>query len=230
MSKMKFITEDDLRDQYRKEPFAEYVIEPGTRLTPGARQFLADRQIFLPDDDPLLMAKNAAKAKAEAAQKEAAKPALCSKKLTSRLKSVEALFLAIAEDLLGRDVLLTQKLISLKKTFTDIINSLDGGKPSDPLICESCTGICEENFSQDLGDCFEITEFHIQLAKGKEIISLHRLRCALREIESDIQESFEGCAGNTQCEEVLGKVNQIVNTLSLLICYAAGGEKCQRKM
>jgi ethanolamine utilization cobalamin adenosyltransferase len=226
---MKFITEDDLRDLYRKEPFAEYVTEPGTRLTPGARQFLADRQIFLPDDDPAMIAKIAAKARAEAAPKESIK-ILCSKKLTSRLKSVEALFLAIAEDLLGRDVLLTQKLISLKKTFTEIISSLDGGKASEPLICESCTGICEENFSQDLGDCFEITEFHIQLAKGKEIISLHRLRCALREIEFDILESFDGSAGKAQCEEVLSKVNQIVNTLSLLICYAAGGEKCQRKM
>lgn len=227
---MKFITEDDLRDLYKKEPFAEYEIAPGTRLTPGARQFLADRQIFLPDDDPVLLAKNAAKAKAEAAPKETAKTFLCGKRLNSRLKTVKALFLAIAEDLLGRDVLLTQKLISLKKTFTEIINSLNGGKAGDPLICESCTGICEENFSQDLGDCFDITEFHMQLAKGREIISLHRLRCALREIEFDIQESFEGTSGDAQCEEVLGKVNQIVNTLSQLICYAAGGETCQRKM
>lgn len=227
---MKFITEDDLRDLYKKEPFTEYVPGPGIKLTPGARQFLADRQIFLPDDDPVILAKNAAKAKAEATPKETGKTVLCGKRLTSRLKTVEALFLAIAEDLLGRDVLLTQKLISLKKTFTEIINSLDGGKASDPLICENCTGICEENFSQDIGDCFEITEFHIQLAKGKEIISLHRLRCALREIEFDIQESFEGSAGNAQCGDVIGKVNQIVNTLSQLICYAAGGEKCQRKM
>ena len=79
-------------------------------------------------------------------------------------------------------------------------------------------------------DCFDITEFHIQLGKGKEIIILHKLRCALREIELDIMDFFDDSEeGSKQCEEVVAKVNQIVNTLSQLICAAAGGEKCQKK-
>lgn len=40
---MRFLTEEDLRLLYRNTPFAEYHIEPGTRLTPGGRQFLNDR-------------------------------------------------------------------------------------------------------------------------------------------------------------------------------------------
>ena len=40
---MKFLTEADLRAQYRISAFSEYRPEPGTRLTPGARQFLNDR-------------------------------------------------------------------------------------------------------------------------------------------------------------------------------------------
>ena len=40
---MRFLTEEDLRLLYRNSPFAEYHIEPGTRLTPGGRQFLNDR-------------------------------------------------------------------------------------------------------------------------------------------------------------------------------------------
>ncbi|HYE69500.1 MAG TPA: hypothetical protein VEA58_12865, partial [Anaerovoracaceae bacterium] len=55
---MKFITEDDLRELYKKEPFTAYAIEPGTRITPGARQFLADRQIYLPDEDPARISPN----------------------------------------------------------------------------------------------------------------------------------------------------------------------------
>ena len=47
---MKFITEDELRYLYRKEPFTTYEPEPGTRLTPGARQFLLDRGIDLYDE------------------------------------------------------------------------------------------------------------------------------------------------------------------------------------
>ncbi len=225
---MKFITEDDLRDLYKKEPFTEYVIEPGTRITPGARQFLADRQIYLPDEDPARNLPKPAKAKAILVQGENG-ATCCDKRLCSRIKSVETLFLMVAEELLNRDILLAQRIIGLKKSFSDIKSVLDGGTLKDQIVCEACTGIHEDNFSDDLDDCFEITEFHIQLAKGREIIHLHRLRCALREMELDILESFDGNEENGQCKEMLGKVNQIINTLSQLICYAAGGEKCQRK-
>ena len=47
---MKFITEAELRDIYRIHPFTTYEAEPGSRLTPGARQFLADRGIKSFDD------------------------------------------------------------------------------------------------------------------------------------------------------------------------------------
>ena len=73
------------------------------------------------------------------------------------------------------------------------------------------------------------------MGKGKEIISLHRLRCALRELQLEIEEAFEGLDNssafeeNGRCKEAETRVNQIINTLSQLICYAAGGETCQRK-
>lgn len=226
---MKFITEDDLRDLYKKEPFTAYEVAPGTRLTPGARQFLADRQIFMPDEDPAVIARNNGK-KDNKAAKQPAGQALCAGRLELRMKSAEALFLSVAEDLLSRDVLLAQKIIALKKSLSDIRTALENGKACEQIVCEGCTGINEDNSSQDPGDCFEITEFHIQLGKGREIISLHRLRCALRELQPDIQETYEGCEDKERCAEVTDKVNQIVNTLSQLICYAAGGEKCQRKI
>lgn len=230
---MKFITEDDLRDLYRKEPFASYEIAPGTKITPGARQFLADRQIYLPDEDPARNIPNYGK-KENKKGNQSGKPESgngpCSKRLCGRIRSTEALFLAVAEDLLGRDVLLAQKIIGLKKSFSEIRNVLESGKECGQLACESCTGIHEDNFGQDLDDCFEITEFHIQLGKGKEIISLHRLRCALRELQPEIAEAFDGPAENEQHKEAAARVNQIVNTLSQLICYAAGGETCQRRM
>ncbi len=225
---MKFITEDDLRDLYKKEPFTEYVIEAGTRLTPGARQFLADRQIFLPDEDTVPMGRSLGKQESKSG-KLAKDKTLWGKRLSIRMKSVETLFLVLAEELLSRDVLLAQKIISLKKCFTDIRKTMDGGAACDVLNCEECTGIREDNFSQELGECFEITEFHIQLGKGREIISLHRLRCALQEMQMEIEEAFDNCGDNKQCKEITGKTNQIINTLSQLICYAAGGETCQRK-
>ena len=47
---MKFITEDDLRILLKKEPFTVYDLPGGTRLTPGARQFLVDKKIPITDD------------------------------------------------------------------------------------------------------------------------------------------------------------------------------------
>lgn len=138
---MKFITEEDLRDLYRKEPFTEYVIEPGTRITPGARQFLADRQIFLPDEEPVLTGRSISK-QASKPGKPAEEKQICGKRLGARMKSVETLFLLM---------------------------------------------------------------------------------------QMDIEEAFEDCVDNKQWEEVAGKVNQIINKLSQMICNTAGGETCQRE-
>ncbi len=226
---MKFITEDDLRDLYKKEPFTEYEIAPGIKLTPGARQFLADRQIFLPDEDPAIIARKNGKKDNKAEQNRDTRKD-CTRRLELRMRSAEALFLFVAEDLLNRDVLLAQKIIALKKSLSDLRSALENGKACEQTACEGCTGIYDENFGFDLGDCFEITDFHIQLGKGREIISLHRLRCALRELQPDILEIYVGSGEKERCMEVTAKVNQIVNTLSQLICYAAGGEQCQRKI
>lgn len=42
---MKFITEIELRDLYKTNPFATYQLQPNARLTPGAKQFLTDKRV-----------------------------------------------------------------------------------------------------------------------------------------------------------------------------------------
>lgn len=44
---MKVVTEIDLRDLYRKEPFIVFSLPAGARLTPAAAQFLSERKITL---------------------------------------------------------------------------------------------------------------------------------------------------------------------------------------
>ncbi|WP_276875729.1 cobalamin adenosyltransferase [Anaerococcus hydrogenalis] len=46
---MLFITEENLRYQYKKSPFDSYIIEKGSKLTPQARQFLLDFRIDIID-------------------------------------------------------------------------------------------------------------------------------------------------------------------------------------
>lgn len=80
---MKFITENDLRVRYRKQPFTEYEIAPDSRLTPGGRQFISDRRITLvqPGATPV----------ENSPEKEAAPEAETSKEnlLTARVRSLE---------------------------------------------------------------------------------------------------------------------------------------------
>ena len=225
---MKFVTEEDLRDLYKKQPFTDYEIEPGTRITPGARQFLADRGINMFDDAS--WKNNTIKKEKPVSPVAEKKKNLCGKKLLTRLKSMDAMFLVAVEELLRCDVLLAQNIICLSKNFLCIRSAVEGESSSNNLCCKNCTGINEENFSTNMDDCFEITEFHVQLCKGKEIIILHQLRCALREIELEVLEYINDCGDeNKQCEEAVKNINQIINTLSQLICSTVGGEKCQKK-
>jgi ethanolamine utilization cobalamin adenosyltransferase len=225
---MKFITEEDLRDLYRKEPFTTYEMEPGARLTPGARQFLTDRGINMFDNGPFTKG-NTVNVKQPAVPPES-RNKLKKKKLHCSIKTVEALFLLTGEELLSGDAHLAQSVISLGKQFSGIKNALDGKGSVENLCCTECTGINADNFSDDLGDCFEITESHMEMKKGRDIIILHRLRCALREIEPALLEAYEGTEDeNGLCKEAIKKINQIVNTLSQKICSVSGGKTCQRK-
>lgn len=228
---MKFITENDLRDLYREGPFTNYEIELGARLTPGARQFLTDHGIKI--SDALYTGQNVDKNVIS----EELKPMLLKpesnwkkKKLYSKMKSMEALFLMTEEELLSRDILLAQSLINLGRQFTNIKNALEGKGTLEKLDCKECTGINSDNFSYDLDDCFEITDFHVQLERGRDIVILHRLRSELREIEPAILEVYEGNEDEDKLyEEAIENINQIINTLSQIICSVFGGKKCQRK-
>ncbi|WFD11755.1 ethanolamine utilization protein [Tepidibacter hydrothermalis] len=225
---MKFITEEDLRNLLKKEPFTIYKIKVGERLTPGARQFLLDRGIKIFDDGSYI------KKGTENIEKESKAIEIRNnwkkKMFDCKMKSMEALFLITAEELLSRDVFLAQRVIDLGKQFSSIKKALDAKNTSETFCFKECTGIKADNFSDDLDDCFEITEFHIQLEKGREIVILHRLRCALRELEPFILELFENNdSENKICKDIIGKVNQSINTLSQIICSIFGGKRCQRK-
>lgn len=216
---MKFITEDDLRYQYKSQPFTTYKSEAGTRLTPGARQFLNDKKVLIEDN---LVIKTVA-----------LKQMLRQKLILSKIKTTEAEFLVAGEELLHLDIILSQKVMVLTKQFSELKEILLGKESDADLSLEECTGIHKDNFHCELPDCFEITEFHMQMEKGEEIVILHKLRCILRETDASIAEKYLD-TGNEEDDQlyllVSGKINQIINTLSQLICTGFGGKTCQRKM
>ena len=147
------------------------------------------------------------------------------KKFCSRMKSLQALFLLTAEELMKQDVCMSQQITGLYRQFASLGTASEGKFEAADLCCKACTGINTDNFSQSIGDCFEITEFHMQLQKGHEILLLTRLRSSLEELDADIADMIS----NAEIQNIFsGKLNQIINTLSQMICYAVGGKECQR--
>lgn len=218
---MKFITEEDLRDLYKKQPFMDYELQPGERLTPGARQFLLDRGINLYDDDPII---NPGFKKADSSKPAEPLQGRNHKKYCSRMKSLQALFLLTADDLKKQDVCMAQQLTELYRHFSGFKSAAEGTCNVADLACTACTGINEDNFSQCIGDCFEITEFHMQLEKAHQILLLARLKAALEELDADLPDMME----EKLAKQVSCKLNQVINTLSQMICRAVGGTECQR--
>ncbi|MCI7678754.1 MAG: cobalamin adenosyltransferase [Clostridiales bacterium] len=217
---MKFITEDDLRDIYRKDPFTSYEIQPGARLTPGARQFLQDRQINVFADGTAMHVGDGVVAGREPGV--GTPDLLKDRRLGVCLKSAEALFLLTASELMELDVVLAQEVLQLGRKFEEIKYMAKEGKTFEPVPFRTCEGMTAETFCCDIGDCFDITEFHMQTEKGRQILLLHRLRCELYEVQVTVMEVR--CTNKAVTE----RLNQIINYISQLICKAFGGGECLR--
>ena len=218
---MKFITEEELRDIYKKEPFTNYELMPETRLTPGARQFLTDRGIDLYgvgiSTDKIVVA--------ESTDKNHWKM----KKLINRLKSIDSLFLLISEETIERDVFLAQDILKLGKQFSTIGQDIQSKGKAEKIFHKECSSICFDNCNNDIEDCFDINELHMRLEKGREILKLHHLRCEIREVEPIVREVYQGDdKEHIRCEEIICQVNQVINCLSQMICSIVGGKECQR--
>ena len=83
-----------------------------------------------------------------------------------------------------------------------------------------------ENFFPVHRRLFEITEFHMQMPKGREMLLLDRLRSELECFSLDAQELI---ADEKLCQTLEARLNEIINTISQMICGAMGGKECQRK-
>lgn len=229
---MKFITEGDLRDLYKKEPFTTYELGLKEKLTPGARQFLLDWKINISDHRS--SSKKHSSSKKEILHESVTQSAEIGEdtdwrdlRLQSKLKSIGALFLLTGKELLDIDIYLAQQIIELNKQLSFIKNALKHQSIVEDLSCYPCANINEDNFSHQLDDCIEVTEFHMQLDKGREILILHRLRCALQEIEPLVLElRASSKEEDRRYEDLICKVNQIIHCLSQLICSLMGGETC----
>ena len=237
---IKFITEKYLRDVYREEPFEVYTLKQGQRLTPGAAEYLSDKRIKITREDTESSIVNKKVSQNKETQiiqetpKEVVKEVKSSsfnlnKRLSYKLKSIEAAFLITSSEILKEDIIISQHIISLKRKISNVRNVIDGNGILEPIYCKECTGMDSLNFRDDLDDCFEITEFHMQLEKSNAILKMNALRCSLRELEFEIIDTYQSDDENLK-NRIMGNINSIINSLSQLICLAVGGKQCQKRV
>lgn len=222
---MKFITEMELRDLYKTEPFDTYILEPHIGITPEARQFLVDRGI------KRVQAKSG-DGKTATHSKVTLDPGRenwCVLRLRRRMEGIESLFLLVGANLLsGGDVVLAEEVLALGKCFRNVKNSERKLAVPDTIQFWEWSETEIRNCSNNLGNCTDIDEEHIRLEAGKTIASLNHLRASLREIEPDILEAYwdeerQVCSRH----DLIDKVNLIINVLCIMMWKYRGGLKCK---
>jgi ethanolamine utilization cobalamin adenosyltransferase len=228
---MKFITEMELRDLYKKDAFTTYILEPDIKITPGARQFLVDRGVKLvqaQDSD----GKSANKRKSTNDNR--VKPVQEREswyvlRLRGRLESIESLFHLAAADLLcSGDVVLAEEVMALGKCFSNVKKAERDHTEPDNIQFWEWSEAEIKNCSNNLGKYFDMSDIHIRMENGKTIALLNHLRASLREVEPEILETYwneerKACSR----EDLIDKVNLIINILCIMMWKCLGGQKCK---
>lgn len=205
---MYFVTETELRMNYRKAHFTEYQLEQGTRLTPEARQFLLDRNISFctPKEKQLRIKKSTTRLKAEP---------YMSSYLSAKLEKISASFLLIISFLTEEDMYIAEQVMILENYLTDM--SSENGEAELQTLLVDKTSVEKKH---------KITAFHIQLSRGKEIALLHFLLTDLKLLRVDLKErNNEESVDDEQYKVVEKKLEIICTALEELIHKAIGGKE-----
>lgn len=230
---MKFITEMELRDLYKIDPFSTYVLEPDTKITPGARQFLMDRGVkMLQEQDK--QGGTAVQDLSNSPIKSLVKPEnerknWCVLRLRSRLDCIGSLFQMVATDLSScGDAVLAEEVLQLGKYVQSIKNAELHQTAPDKIELWEWSETEINNCAHNLERYFDIHNFNGQLPHGKTMAQLNYLRVSLREIEIAILEAYwneeqQACTR----EDLIEKVNIIINVLCIMMWKCQGGQKCK---
>lgn len=223
---MKFITEMELRDLYKTEPFATYVLEPHTKITPGAHQFLVDRRVTLEQ----AQCRDDKKSNGNEPDRPQERENWCTMRLHRRMDCIESLFFLISAELIhSGDAVLSEEVMALGKCFQNVLNAERKQIAPDTIQFWGWSEDEIKNRSDDLEKYVDISEFHVRLENGKEIAQLNHLRASLREVEPALLETYwndekQACSR----QDLIDTVNLIINILCMMMWKCLGGQKWKR--
>ncbi len=212
---MKFLTEIDVRKMYMNSPFEVYVDEEGTKLTPGARQYLRDKGVkFQENFSKSLTNKTVVDVKVvdNNTNKEVEeKLDLTTKKM---LATISAQMLVVASEMLDLDKELAEELFALEVHIKNLIKT---------NVCVDINSLykpCNVEFTkeeQEANQCMVLDNLHFKSTKGKEVAKLYYLLCVIKE-----KQPFENEVVNSLMKCVTGNLGQ-------MICRALRGNLCRKK-
>ena len=228
----KFITEECLKQIYKKQAFSTYELQKNQRLTPGGKQYLSDKSIkiidvlVLNDDEDDVLLEIPKGTECEFTLKRDYKK----EKILCRIKKLEILFFYTAKEILQHDLILAEKIIKLGRNIDNIKNYLNGKCELENIIFEEkvfngCNKVNQSNFNNDLEECFELSDIYIHAENSDLIFKTYYLLCSLREVSFEISEIYQESDKNI--DKVIENNNSIINILSRIVCMTAGGGKCQ---
>ncbi|MEG6617015.1 cobalamin adenosyltransferase [Peptococcaceae bacterium 1198_IL3148] len=216
---MKFITEMELRDLYKIAPFTTYALEPDTRITPGARQFLVDHRVTLVQAQPI------ASSKKNGDQSKRGQESWSILRLRRKMESIESLFMLITAELLYSGAVdLADEIQALGKCFREIKRA-----EREQLTPEDIQfwGWSEQEIrARPTNLEFDISDYHLGLENGKELTILNYLRTSLREVEPAILEAYwdedkQACLR----QDLIDQLYLSINKLCIMMWKCLGGQK-----
>ncbi|MCB8817778.1 cobalamin adenosyltransferase [Desulfosporosinus shakirovi] len=220
---MKFITEMELRDLYKTGPFETYVLEPDTKITPGARQFLVDRRVALVQ----AQGSDSKTSKIDETSQTQVRENWCTLRLLGKMECIESLFILTATEFSHTgEAALSEEVMTLGKYFRNVRNAERKQIVPDNLQFWGLTAEEIKTRAENLKQSIDISEFYLGLENGKEIALLNHLRASLGEVEPALLETYwdeekQICSR----QDLIDRVNLIINILCIIMWKFSGGRK-----
>lgn len=207
---LKFITEQYLREIYKKMPFEIFKLEKEQRLTPGGRQFLTDKRIKIESVEEVKSTKNDLKGKIETAKDKNKEKVVFIKKnkYFYKIKSLESQLFSLVSENLDKNISLAQRLLEITRNFRNLNreNNLKEERKKDVIL-------------EDIN----IHDIYIHNKNAVEIFKLHSILYEINYLEEDILEKDDN---NEGAKVFVQNLKYIKSEIFKIVVDLLGGEQC----
>ncbi|MCF2638526.1 hypothetical protein [uncultured Fusobacterium sp.] len=214
---LKFITEQYLREIYKKTPFEIFKLEKEQRLTPGGRQFLVDKRIKVENKEEKEEIKKVKEPKKEQVKfnkniniiKVEEKINLKKSKYVYKIKSFESQLFSLVSENLEKNMPLAQKLLEVARSFRSLNKK---------------NSLKEEKIENIMLEDVEIHDIYIHNKNAVGIFKLHSILYEMSFLEEEILESEI----DDDMKIFLQNLKYVKSKIFNIVVELLGGEQCQK--